>query len=156
MKKAVFYFLSTTIVKMRDLYACRLAEKSYQNKFKTYIHVDSPIEAQTLDTQLWTFRDISFVPHKIFSPNNISSDDVATNNIITTFLPSTLIGCESPPTTHHDVLINLTSTVPDFCVNFPHIIEIVPCDANLQLIAQKHMQKYKQLDYSIVTHEITS
>lgn len=146
MKKAAFYLLSTPSIKTRDLYACRLAEKAYQNKRKTYIYVNSPTEAQAIDTQLWTFRDISFVPHQIYIPT--SGADTAT------FLPSTIIGHAEPPTNYNEVLINLTASLPPFFANFSHIIEIVPNEETLRSAAREHQQNYRQSGYEIVTHEL--
>lgn len=147
MKKAAFYLLAAPLAKMRDLYVCRLVEKAYQNELKVYVYANSLVETQTIDTQLWTFRDISFVPHKIYTANDSSSS-------LPLHLPSTLIGCIDPPSGYNEVLINLTSTVPTFFADFSHIIEVVPNDENLRQIAREHREQYKESGYETVIHEI--
>lgn len=136
--RAVFYILKSEEIKARNLYACRLADKAYQNKLRVYVYVASPEEAESFNTQLWTFHDISFVPHEICKPEITSP---------------VVIGWENPPT-GFDVLLNLTLSVPVFFAAFNHIIEVIP---NISEIKAKGREKYKYYQgqkLKLETHEI--
>ncbi len=66
--KVNFYILPETTAKARDLYSCRIIEKALQKQNKIYVHFDISECRQSFDTQLWTFRDIGFIPHVIYDP----------------------------------------------------------------------------------------
>lgn len=137
-QKAVFYILKSEAPKARDLYACRLVDKAYQNKLRVYVYVGSQEEAESFNTQLWTFSDISFVPHEIYKPE-INAPIV--------------IGWEEPQASF-DVLLNLTLNVPTFFAAFNHIIEVIP---NISEIKAKGREKYKYYQgqkLKLETHEV--
>ena len=140
--KAAFYILAESTLKARDLYACRIIEKAYSNDKMIYVHTASVIEAQNFDTQLWTFRDISFVPHEIYNQGLSSEAPV-------------LIGYSAVvPTWEKDILINLAPETPLFYQQFNHIIEIVPDDDNLKAAARKKYQIYQNSGYQMETFNI--
>lgn len=149
MKKAAFYILPDQQLKIRDLYVCRLASKAYSNKLKVYIYTSSLEENEALDTQLWTFNDISFIPHKIYNPTTN-----ATTNPISSTPPPVLIGNCTPPDMYNDVLINLALILPKFIANFSHIIEIIPNEENYRQKAREHYKHFQQLNYEVVTHDL--
>ena len=90
MQKASFYIIDKPDLKARDLFACKLIEKAYNSKCKIYINASSIEEMQNIDTQLWTFRDISFIPHEIFNNKNSNCQILIGYNAI-------------PPIEHKDV-----------------------------------------------------
>jgi len=141
--KAAFYILAEATLKARDLYACRIIEKAYSSGKMIYVHTASAIEAQNFDTQLWTFRDISFVPHEIYN-QGLSSD------------APVLIGYSATvvPTGEKDILINLAPEIPSFYQQFNHIIEIVPDDDNLKVAARKKYQIYQNSGCQMETFNI--
>lgn len=138
-KKVTFYILKTNEKKSHDLYACRLIEKIYQNKHKIYINVPSSAEAENINTQLWTFRDISFIPHEIYNMQNQAMQ--------------ILIGYDNPPAEHNDILLNMTTTIPAFYINFVHVIEIITDEPNLKKLGRERYKIYQQQNFEIVTHE---
>ena len=136
--KAVFYILKNEELKARNLYVCRLIDKAYQNERRVYVYAASQEEAESFNTQLWTFHDISFVPHEIYRPE--INAPVA-------------IGWETPAA-NFDVLVNLTLNVPPFFAAFNHIIEVIP---NISEIKAKGREKYKYYQgqkIKLETHEI--
>ncbi|MCL5260141.1 MAG: DNA polymerase III subunit chi [Gammaproteobacteria bacterium] len=141
-KKAVFYILEDAETKSHSLCAARLAEKAYAANRSIYILVNDADEAYNLDTSLWTFRDISFVPHAIYNnnPNPV---------------PQVLIGYKkNPPPTHIDVLINLTAEIPSFYHEFAHIIEIVTNEQKSRALSREHYKFYKQEGFTLETHNV--
>ena len=141
-QKAVFYILPQPTLKARDLYTCRIIEKAYANDHKIYVHLTTLEEAQNFDIQLWTFRDISFIPHEIYKQNLKSEVPV-------------LIGHNAPPPEKKDILINLTSETPSFYQQFNHIIAVIPNDDALKISARKQYQTYQTQGYKMETFNIS-
>ena len=139
--KAAFYILAEPTIKVRDLYACRVIEKAVSSGQTVYVHTATMGEAQSFDTQLWTFRDISFIPHEIYSPNLNSEAPV-------------LIGYGVVPAGKKDILINLTSKTPSFYQQFDHIIEIIPNDDDLKAVAREQYRVYQNSGYQMETFNI--
>ncbi|HBC71929.1 MAG TPA: DNA polymerase III subunit chi [Coxiellaceae bacterium] len=132
--KAAFYILKEPSLKERALYACRIIEKAYTNNHKIYIHTTNLEEAQNFDTQLWTFSDISFVPHEIYNPNSNTDAPI-------------LIGYSMGPIGQNDILVNLTPEIVPFYQQFNHLIEVVPNDENLKTLARKRFAVYQKQGY---------
>lgn len=149
-KKAVFYYIASSgDAKARHICACRLTEKAYQQKLKVYIYSSSQEEVASIDTQLWTFRDISFIPHGVHALTARVSTPIE--------VPPIIIGSCAPPSLQdhqREVLINLTQTIPDFHNDFPHLIEIIDNDDAAKLEATKHQEHYSKLGYEIVLHNL--
>lgn len=147
--KVNFYILPESAIKARDLCACRIIEKALQKQNKIYVHFDDINPAQTFDTQLWTFRDIGFIPHTIYEP---PMDKIYEP------LPPVLIGCNvnniQPPNPEYNLLFNFSSEIPLFFSNFNHIIEILINDENAKLIGRKHYKFYQSQDYKIETFNL--
>lgn len=140
--KTVFYILPDPDLKRRDLYLCRVTEKAYQEKHRIYIYTSSSEETKAIDDQLWTFRDISFLPHEIYQTNTNNSG------------VAILVGNEPAPANHNDILINMAISVPTFHSQFSHLIEVVAKEENLLLAARKRYQYYKQQNYLLESHQI--
>lgn len=141
-KKAVFYILPDANQKSRDLYICRLVEKAYQNNKKIFINLNLAEEAPILDTQLWTFRDISFIPHAVYN----SADKLKT-------LHCALLGFQvAPPDDYNEVLVNLAAEIPNFCNNFQHIIEVILAEDNAKNLGRKKYKIYQQNGFTMESH----
>ena len=140
MPRVDFYVLKPTFQQTADTFVCRLTNKIYQQQQKIYIHTRSATQTKTLDDLLWTFNDISFVPH-------------ATQ--IDTEAP-VLLGYDTTPTTNTDVLINLANDIPSFSETIERNIEIVDQrdDAQREL-ARQHYRHYQDNGYELHTHELT-
>ncbi|MDR1057540.1 MAG: DNA polymerase III subunit chi [Coxiellaceae bacterium] len=131
--KIAFYILNNdSSLKGRALYTCRIIEKAYFNNHKIYIHTSNQEEAQNFDLQLWTFSDISFIPHEIYSLN--SNLDV----------PITIGYGEEITPEQKDILVNLTSEVVHSYQHFNHLIEVIPNDDQLKTLARQRFQIYQK------------
>lgn len=138
--KVAFYILPDANLKTRDLYACRLVEKAYNTNRSVYILTTDATAAQNFDTQLWTYKDISFIPHAIYNTNPNSEAPV-------------LIGYNAFPVNHNDVLINLTPEVPKFYTQFKHIIELIPNEENNKAAGRKRYQFYQNQKCELITYK---
>ncbi|MBS0359181.1 MAG: DNA polymerase III subunit chi [Proteobacteria bacterium] len=141
MPKIDFYLLNDSKPSALYLFACRLVEKAYLHKHATYIAVASQPIAEQLDNLLWTFKDNSFIPHQIFNPSQtqVAPIQISTHN-------------QAPA--HCDLLLNLTSEIPEFHREFNRIIEIVPNDDAWKAQSRNHFKFYREQGYEIQTHPI--
>ena len=83
----------------------------YRKGRQIYVHTSTEEQAKTLNEQLWTFKEDSFVPHSLHS----EAMDVPIK-----------IGFDHEPEEHQDVLINLSGQIPHFFSRFDRVAEIVP------------------------------
>ncbi|KPJ67560.1 MAG: hypothetical protein AMJ43_04760 [Coxiella sp. DG_40] len=137
-----FYLLPSATIEACGLYICRLTEKVYKKNHRIYIHASSEYETKTFNDLLWTFKDISFIPHNIYEENPTSP------------APIQIGSSKEQPSNHNDVLINLTQEVPNFYPNFKHILEIVPNNTTAKESSRNKYKFYQQQGCKLETHNI--
>lgn len=115
-------------------FACRLAEKAYRQGHRVYLLTDSAAEACSLDQLLWTFRQGSFVPHAVFAEE--TEADAADHPVG--------IGWGPVPVTFDDVLINLSSKVPEGFERFQRVVELVDVEASARELSRERFRCYRQ------------
>ncbi|WP_373078351.1 DNA polymerase III subunit chi [Zhongshania sp.] len=140
MTKIDFYILKQETATAAALYACRLAEKAYRSGHDVYIHCEDSDAADTLNQQLWDFRDESFIPHSCHPGDN--------NPV--------LVGCGEYAGEHCDVLINTARDMPSFFSRFQRLAEIVCQDETSLLASRQRYSFYKNRGYPLNSHTINS
>lgn len=141
MTRVSFYVLGADAVEhQRFEFACRLAEKAWRAGNRIFIAVNSPAEAEALDTLLWEFRPESFVPH------NCENGDSPTTDVV--------IGCGEDCGDHHDLLINLRTHIPSHFSRFERLVEIVSQETDVLSETREHFAFYRQRGYPVETHNI--
>lgn len=136
-----FYLVKEAAISDCYAFVCRLVDKAFQQKHQIYIHANSAEEAKTLDDLLWTFRDTSFIPHGLYQ--NTGKDEAVR------------IGVNVHPEAPYDILINLTSDIPNFFNHFHRVLEIVPQATASKNSARKKYKVYKEKSCELVTHDLT-
>jgi DNA polymerase-3 subunit chi len=142
MARVDFYVLAQADERARHMLACKLAEKAWRLDNTVYIHAKSRADAERLDELLWTFRDGSFVPHGLAGRN----DGTEASPI--------MIGCEPEVTDGHDLLINLTDTIPPFAEGFPRVAELVTSDEHCRRASRKRYAAYRDQGHELNTHKM--
>jgi DNA polymerase III subunit chi len=141
-KQATYYLVNSGDAKSFQLCIARIVEKAYLANFSSFIFFDSLEKAQALDDQLWTFRDISFIPHEIY------------HSELQEF-PPVLLSRENPPAKYREVLVNLTETLPSFWQDFERIIEVINVnDEKAKVLARKRYKVYENAGYQMVSHQV--
>lgn len=135
-----FYLLTTQDTHDRNIFICRLVEKIYQQNLSMYVHCKNRDESHALDELLWTFSDTSFVPHCLEEESH-------------DFPTPIKLGFDKTPKPH-DVLINLSTSVPIFYTKFNRIAECVIKNEDDLAISREHYQFYKSQNIEIKTHKI--
>jgi DNA polymerase-3 subunit chi len=113
-------------------FACTLVDELRRAGRRVHIHAGTASDAAALDNLLWTFRDISFLPHCL------QDDAEAAGSPVT-------IGTQTHADAADRVLINLADEVPDFATAFARIIELVPDDAADKDKARARFRRYRTL-----------
>ncbi len=117
--------------------ACRLSALFFEQRRPVKVWCTDVAQAEALDEALWTFEPKRFIPHALMGE----------------------VGCEqspiellwtSPPLAG-DVLINLAPQLPSSVASFKEIIDFVPADDKLKLLARARYKQLRQLGYQLRT-----
>ncbi|MCW8972827.1 MAG: DNA polymerase III subunit chi [Gammaproteobacteria bacterium] len=141
MTQVDFYILDDPAADARQRFACRLAEKAWQQGHQVYIHTGDPVLSARLDDLLWTFRQGSFVPHGL--DDDPASDEVAIH-----------IGHGEEPRHHDEVLINLGQDLPLFFSRFRRVAEVVDNNEENRRAGRERFRFYRDRGYALQSHSI--
>lgn len=119
---------------------CQKLEYLYQQNKKIYVNTANAAMAQWLDDQLWTFRDISFVPH-------------AQINEKTSTAPIQ-IGYSDTLINQYDVLVNLAPSIPAYFAKFVNIIEVIPESEDLKAAGREKYKIYRNHGCQLKTSKL--
>ncbi|MGH8428477.1 MAG: DNA polymerase III subunit chi [Gammaproteobacteria bacterium] len=139
MTRIDFYVTGSVEPHARERLACRIAEKAVASGQRLHIHALDESVLATLDELLWTFRDVSFLPHA-----RLGSDDS---------VPVTL-GAESAPEPLPQVLINLAAEIPGFFSRFERVVEIVSANPGERELGREHFRFYRDRGYPLQHHNV--
>lgn len=141
MPRADFYILDTDTDPER--FACSLANKAWKQGHTLHILAPDRDAALGLDGLLWTFHDISFLPHAM-----LGNDEAGE-------VPIT-IGWPEETLPQGDVLINLTAQLPDQAGGFTRVAEIVAADEGLRRQARERYRQYRERGFELHSHDLGS
>ena len=143
MTEVLFYILEHNhLPKAQELQSCELIERFYQEKRRVYVQLATYEEASKFNSQLWTFADISFVPHELV--------DQFTGNAPVVIGYGQDLEAKLP----REVLINLTQAIPPCYQEFELLVEIVPNEAQAKAAARERFKIYRQQQLEIKTLRI--
>jgi DNA polymerase-3 subunit chi len=142
MTRIDFYLLAETGRRSRDQAACEIVHKAYRNEHEIYVQVDDPGRAAEIDELLWTFRDISFVPHALLGDASMGEVPV-------------VISDTCPSSEYDDVLVNLANEVPEAFAQFQRVVEIVDTDESARQLARARYGFYRDRGYQLHTHDLS-
>lgn len=143
MTRIDFYVLPDANAASRERLACRVADIAYRRGQRVYVYAQSKDQALALDNLLWTFQAGSFVPHGLH-PSDITEG------------APVLIGHDGVPDKGHEVLINLTETVPTFFSRFDRVAELVNQNETIKLAGRERFRFYRDRGYALETHTLTA
>lgn len=126
-----------------DRFACALSNKVCKQGLPIFIYTDDRNQASKIDDLLWTFRDISFLPHTL---GDEPMDEYTPIRI----------GWEGITPDPKEVLINLGTKIPDDAGSFNRIIEIVVADEESRSRSRQNYKHYRELGFDIHSHNLES
>lgn len=142
MTRVDFYILSSD-KSSRDKFACVLTGKALVQGQQVYIHTESRESAALIDDLLWTFRDISFIPHSL-------AQEAAENSCPVS------IGWNGTTPNTGEILINLGLEIPAFVRNFTRVMEIVVTDEESRRQSRDRYRSYRDMGFKLHSHELES
>ncbi len=143
MARADFYIVNESVMPYR--FVCQLADKIRNEGYDIYIHAASREEAASLDDLLWTFRDISFLPHIAID----AGESVVEDSPI-------VIGWEGEAPLARRALINLSGAAPDNPDAYERILEVVPSEPAGRQQARLRYRDYRAKGLEMHSHNIDS
>ncbi|MFZ4286494.1 DNA polymerase III subunit chi [Variovorax sp. HJSM1_2] len=118
-------------------YACRLLRKAVGSGAKVVVTGEGAVLAR-LDTVLWTFSALDFVPHATDrAPREVFDQSPVVLTTQLDVLP------------HKQVLLNLGHVVPAGFDGFERVIEVVSLDDEDRALARQRWKQYASLGYEI-------
>jgi len=140
-----FYLLNTLIQEELYRFTCRLIDKAYLMQKKIFIQVSSREEGQRIDELLWTFRDVSFIPHRYLEVSSVIDAPL-----------SVTIATDKPSQLDADILFNLSDKVPTYFPEFSHIIEVVSEEKKNKNQSRQKYKFYKTQNCQLTTHNMNA
>ncbi|MGH8120476.1 MAG: DNA polymerase III subunit chi [Gammaproteobacteria bacterium] len=126
-----------------ERFACTIANKAWQQGHTVYFETASREAAGVMDDLLWTFNDISFLPHVVAEDGGTPAERV-------------VIGWQKRPPENYEVLINLTAEIPAAAEGFARIVEIVAGDQRQRDQARNRYRGYREQGYELHNHMLKS
>lgn len=141
MTRVDFYLLSTADETARLRVVCRLADKIFGLGQRVYINTQDAEQTQHLDRLLWTFQDISFLPHQIAKKDAPLSTTIS-------------LGHDHTPPAGGDVLLNLAADPPPFFSRFERVAEIVDEQPQVRTAGRSRYRFYRDRGYPLHHHQL--
>ena len=127
--------------------ACALIQKAWKQGNNIFVNTRSESEAVAFDDLLWTFKDISFLPHCLAANNNTENSPIVIgeDNQTNSQIPD-----------HTTVMLNLTDQIPRDTNKLKRILEIVADSENERQQARKRYAEYRDQGHELNNHKIVS
>jgi DNA polymerase-3 subunit chi len=145
MSQVDFYVLPEN--NKRERFACTLIQKVWKQGNNIYINARSEAEAMAFDDLLWTFRDISFLPHCLTSDDNIENVPIIIGH-------DNQIDDQIPANTK--IMINFADQIPQKLGKIERILEIVAGSESERRLARKRYADYRHQGHILNNHKIES
>lgn len=123
-------------------YACRLLRKAVGQGVRVVVTA-APELLQRLDTTLWTFAPLAFIPHCH------AGSEARLRDASPVLLAPALDGVPA-----HPVLLNLGEAVPPGFERFERLIEVVTLDDPDRQAARQRWKHYADRGYAITRHDL--
>lgn len=123
-------------------YACRLLRKAVAAGARVVVTAE-PDLLDRLDSQLWTFSALEFVPHCRLGAD---ATMLARSPIV--------LAASAAEAPHHQVLVNLGERVADGFERYERVIEVVTLDDADRAAARLRWRHYADRGYAIVRHDL--
>ncbi|QEI07704.1 DNA polymerase III subunit chi [Pigmentiphaga aceris] len=122
--------------------ACEIVKRHYQAGHKVVVWCRDPARLAAFDKLLWSFEDISFVPH-VFAKDALAAQTPV------------VLTADEGETPHHQWLLNLDDAWPPIYARFEKLIEVVSNDAADREAARNRWRFYQGCGHPIARHDLT-
>jgi len=141
MTQVDFYILDQQVKGNRFTLACRIIEKAWRQGHRVLVQTQNNEQTLHMDRLLWTFRDVSFLPHCVYPAKNPELNPI-------------LINHQSVSTGEHDILVNLQTDVPTTFSQFARVAELIDSDPATKQAGRQRFKYYRDRGYPLNSHTI--
>jgi len=127
-------------------YTCRLLRKASRQGAQVVVTAPAATLA-ALDSALWTFDPLEFVPHVRHAPGSVMAERLRATPV---WLVEHLADAAG-----HEVLVNLGPTAPEGFESFAKVFEIVSTDEAAVAAGRLRWKHYASRGYAIQHHEVS-
>lgn len=137
-----FYLINANDDMEKLQFLCKLLEKAYKQRHQIFVLCQNSQQTHQLDELLWTFNDISFIPHNIVGEGPEP-------------LPPIQLGENDIPQHHRDIIVSLKDENIPTPNHYRRIIKIVGNDDTDKENARQHYRHYRKLGCQLHSHDLT-
>lgn len=130
-------------VEARERTACSIAGKAIERGMRLFVLTADEAQSERVDRLLWTFAQLSFVPHVRAGHPLAARTPVIVDHV-----------CDPLP--HDEVLLNLTNDIPAMFSRFERLVEIVTPDPDDRQRARTRWRFYSERGYALASHDRTT
>ena len=121
-------------------YACRLIRKAYKNNFKVYVRTENDQDMIQLDTLLWTFSELDFIPHATVETES-GQEPV-------------IIGMIDRQGDSKTILINLSTKMAQDYSSYSRVFELIGNDPDVITAGRDRYRRYRKMNDQVNNHHI--
>ncbi|MFW2440773.1 MAG: DNA polymerase III subunit chi [Arenicellales bacterium] len=122
-------------------YACRVARKAYKNSYRVYIRVENEQDLQQLDSLLWTFSELDFIPHASIAAE-CGQEPV-------------IIGMIDHEVGSDSLLINISTKMASNYSHYSRVIELISNDPEIKSAGRDRYRQYQQMNEKLNNHLVS-
>lgn len=131
----------------RNLSACWLLQKICSPAQTFFVNVENSHAAEKFDELLWTFHDISFLPHCLAG----DADADAAPVVIGDWERETATRAQT-----FSAVLNLAEEIPDALEGMRRVAEVVPGDEHEKEMARRRYKAYRERGCALKHHELAA
>ncbi|WP_392551325.1 DNA polymerase III subunit chi [Orbus wheelerorum] len=145
MKKVIFYLiedeaqLADKLLLPHEKLACEKIIASWQQGFRILVNCQDQLQAEKIDEYLWQQDSASFVPHNLVGEGMPSGS------------PVEIAWSGKKGNNNRHLLINLQESFPEFATMYREIIDFVPFENRLKMLARERYIAYKNVGFNLKT-----
>lgn len=124
--------------------ACRLAAKAFAQKKRVLVFAPDTHAARELDRKLWTWQQLSFVPHCL------AHDPLAARTPVLIASDAERMTGFAPP----EILLNIGQDCPPLFERFDRLLELVGSGDEDRAHGRARYKFYKERGYALGHHDL--
>lgn len=123
-------------------FACKLSKAALDQGKKLVVYAPDEARAAEFDRLLWSFTQLSFVPH------------VRADHALAKATPIVIANATSA-LPHHDAILNLDDDPPPYFTRFEYLREVVSTDDDDRAKARERQKFYKSRGFEIQNQDMS-
>lgn len=158
MTRITFYILQQSDTdEVRLDFSCRLIEKAVKQGNRVAVRAATEEAAGAFDSLLWSYKPESYVPHRLTTEIENTSEQAPkaqpNQGALEQDVP-VVISHAALPSTHRDVIVNLSAKLPNDFASYHRFAQIVNQSPELLAASRQHFAFFKERGYPIEINKL--